>query len=461
MRILPLPLVALAALLACTERETPATAPAPADERLATEYQEIVGRLKLVKEEYVDAVRDGAIIDAQEYEEAEMFAEQAALRFRGVAEHARGKDPEAAGRIGDGLGELLRLIASRGPVEKEEALVRSLLDEVAKVNPSPVPPAVEGTRAAVAKADAQIEAERIVEGYRIGLLFSPARKTWLRQTDGKLLESAPAPEANRFAAIVLREERTKRFLPGAGVRLRIDDAEPVELAHLWGEFPLYGTNLRVPDGDFEVAVEITPPAVHRHGDMLAAFVKPAATRFSVRAERSRLRVEGEPPTPVPDDYAIGDDVLQAIGESRWKGEAGPYLLGFIAEAPEPIWLWQDGKPRLREASGGETNHLEIAVMEKGTMRMVPEVGVSLRLEREDAGGDAPPLVFSLHPLLSVFHHYGNTVAVPPGRYRVTAKVDPPRFGSLTPGLFDNPAEATFFWDHAPPAPAASAEGGSS
>jgi hypothetical protein len=457
-RILPFAILLLVAAAACTERDRTTDAPTPADERLAAEYQEIVGRLKLVKEEYVDAVRDGEIIDAQEYEEAEMFAEQAALRFRAVAAHARAKDPATAERISKGLGDLVAVITSRGPVEDEETLVRSLLEDVASVSPRPVPPAVEGTRAAVAKADAQIESERIVEGYRIGLLFSEPRTTWLRREDGTLRRSAPTAESNRFVAIVLREQRTKRFLPAAGVRARIGDGEPVDLPHLWGEFPLYGANLRVPDGSFEVAIEISPPAVHRHGDMLATFVKPAATRFSVRADGGRLRAAGDRPSPVADDYAVGDDVLQAIGEALWKGEAGPYRLGFIAEAPEPIWLWEGGAPRLRTASANETHHLEIAVMEKATMRMVPEAAVTLRLESEDASPDTPPLEFPLHPLLSEFLHYGNTVAVPPGRYRVTVRVEPPRFGALAPGVFEDAVEATFSWDRTGSARADAAEG---
>lgn len=445
MKLLAILLLLSTTLAGCTKSEAPGGAPDAGDEALAIEYQEILGRLKLVKEEYVDAIRDGEIIDAQEYEEAEMFAEQAALRFRRVAEHARGKDAAAAERIDGRLKELVALVAARGPVETEETLVAALLEDLAKVNPSPIPPAVEGTRAAVAKSDAQIGAERIVEGYRIGLVLAAPRTVHLRQPDGTLRESAAAADANAFLAVVLREQRTKRFLPGAGIRVRVGQADAVELPHLWGEFPLYGANLHLPDGAFEVEVEISPPAVHRHGDMLSAFVRPAAARFSVKEESGRRLVEGAPPTETPDDYAIGDDVLQALGEARWKGEAGPYFLCFIAEAPEPIWLWKDGKPELRPATPGETNHLEIAVLEKGSMRMVPEVEVSLRLDPEE--GDAEPLEFPLHPLLSQFHHYGNTVTVPPGRYRVTARVMPPRFGSFTPGLFEAPVEATFSWDH--------------
>jgi hypothetical protein len=153
-------------------------------------------------------------------------------------------------------------------------------------------------------------------------------------------------------------------------------------------------------------------------------------------------------------------VLQAIGEALWKGEAGPYRLGFIAEAPEPIWLWEGGTPRLRDAAAGETHHLEIAVMEKGTMRMVPEVAVTLRLEREDGGPDAPPLEFPLHPLLSAFHHYGNTVEVPPGPYRATVRVEPPRFGALAPGAFERAVEASFSWEAAGSAKARGQDGNS-
>ena len=80
------------------------------------------------------------------------------------------------------------------------------------------------------------------------------------------------------------------------------------------------------------------------------------------------------------------------------------------------------------------------------MRIVPEAKVSVTLVRED-DASGKKLEFPLYPLMSEFYHYGNTVEVPPGRYQVTARISPPSFGSLSPGLFDQPVEVRFPWDN--------------
>ncbi len=443
---------ALAFGMACSRSEAPATgdAPAPdtsAEDELAGDLQEIIGRVKLVKEEYRDGVRDGAIIDQGEYEEAEMFAEQAALRFRRVADAARARDAEAVPRIETALGDLMKIVAAKGPNTDADARVAALLADLAKVNPKPIPPAIEETQATVARADAQI-IEQQVEGYRIGLLLGPPRPLYLRQPGGALRQQPADSGATQFVAVVLREPLTKRFLPAAKITLRVNGGAEVELAHLWGEFPLYGANLALPATEATAEVSVSPPAYCRHGDMLASFVKPARASFTIQQQNGRWLAKGAHPASSADDYDIGDDVLQAIGEARWKGEAGPYSLGFIAEGPEPIWLWENGKAVLKPAAQGETNHLEIALMEKGSMRIVPEAKVSLKLVRDDAP-DVTALEFPLYPLMSEFYHYGNTVQVPPGRYQVTARVEPPSFGSLTPGLFEQPVEVSFSWDNRP------------
>jgi hypothetical protein len=442
----------LALAAACSRSDAPGTASAPSEEttaedELAGDLQEIIGRVKLVKEEYRDGVRDGAIIDQGEYEEAEMFAEQAALRFRRVADAARARDAEAAARIETGLADLMKIVAAKGPNADAYARVDALLADLAKVNPKPIPPAIEETQATVARADAQI-VEQQVEGYRVGLLLGPPRTLYLREPGGALREHPADAAATQFVAIVLREPLTKRFLPAARITLRVNGGAEVELAHLWGEFPLYGENLALPASEATAEVAVSPPAYCRHGDMLASFTKPARTSFAIQQQNGRWLAKGERPAASADDYGIGDDVLQAIGEARWKGEAGPYSLGFIAEGPEPIWLWENGKAVLKPAAQGETNHLEIALMEKGTMRIVPEAKVSLKLVRDDAP-DSATLEFPLYPLMSEFYHYGNTVQVPPGRYQVTARVEPPSFGSLTPGLFEQAVEVRFPWDNRP------------
>lgn len=438
--------IAIAGGLALAGCEREAGEQAGSEEKIALEYQEVIGRLKLVREEYGAAVRDGVIIDPVEYEEAEMFAEQAALRYRGVREHARAKDGAAHETIEKNLTELMKLIAEKRPVDEANRVVETALAQVARVNPREVPPAVEGTRDAVARADVLIAGEKEVGGYRIGILEGSAQPIFERQTDGSLVERAPSTPADRYLAVVLREIRTKRSLPAATVTLRVGDGAPVRLAHVWGEFLQYGANLPLPEGKFPIEVQVSPPAYCRHGDMLASFVAPVTARFTAERRENRLVVDGPKPSSVAEDYAIGDDVLQAIGEAKWKGEAGPYSLGFIAEAPEPIWVWTEGKPVLDAVRENDTHHLEIALMEKGSMRMVPEARVTLTLEPEEpAGGKA--IEVPLLPLMSVFYHYGNTVEVPEGRYRVTVRADPPSFGALAAGAFDQRAETSFVWEN--------------
>jgi hypothetical protein len=433
-------------IAACSD-PSPPTAASGGSDGTAQAFQEVLGRLKLVKQEYAIAVGDGGVVDPVEYEESQMFAEQAALHYRRVRDWTKSRDPGAATGIESGLVELMKLVDGKRPVADANRLLDRLVEQVAAVSPSKIPPAVEGTRDAVARADAMITAEAQVSGYRIGVLSGPPRTLYLRRDDGSLAPSAPAAGATHYVAVVLREARTKRFLPGSTITARVAGGAPVELHHLWGEFFQYGANVEAPEGRFELEVTASPPAYCRHGDMLASFVKPATATFHASREGTALRFDGEKPAPGAPDYAVGDDVLQALGEARWKGQAGPYALGFIAEGPEPIWLWKNGRPELEPAAKDDTNHLEIALMDRSSMRIIPEGDVRLTLERMDV--KSAPVEVELHPLLSSFYHYGKTLRVPAGRYRVTVRAEPPRFGALQPGAFVDRAEATFEWDNQP------------
>ncbi|WP_410959518.1 hypothetical protein, partial [Salmonella sp. SAL4432] len=88
----------------------------------------------------------------------------------------------------------------------------------------------------------------------------------------------------------------------------------------------------------------TPPAYARHGDMLHVFVQPVTATLQGNVRGGALLFDARPVAPTDADYAIGDDVLQAIAEAGELRDAGPYRVGFIVEGPEPIWPWKDGKP---------------------------------------------------------------------------------------------------------------------
>lgn len=431
----------LAGLVGCPEKKSSAPPP-PDDRKLARDFQEIVGRIKLVKEEYRDAVKDGAIVDATEYEEAEMFAEQAALRFRKVRGDLDAGHAAIAARIEKDLGALMKLIAGKGSIADEEALVARILADVKKVNPSPIPPAIEGTRAAVVKADFAIEAEQLVGGYRVGIFLHGPRPIYLRTRHGTLEAKVPADGDTHYVGVTVREPRTKRALPGAGVEVQFSGGAAVTLHHVWDEFQQYGGNAKLGPG--KLTVRISPPAYHRHGDMLGAFVKPTTVEFTLIVGEKGLVAQGDPPAPVAADYEIGDDVLQGLAEASWKKNVGPYRLGFIAEAPEPYWLWgEDDALNLNAVEARHTHHLEIFVVEKGSNRVVPSAHVVLTLLPKDGG---EPIVATLHPLLSAFYHYGKTLTVPPGRYDVQVRVMPPAFGGLGPFIFTEAVQTTFEWE---------------
>jgi hypothetical protein len=139
-----------------------------------------------------------------------------------------------------------------------------------------------------------------------------------------------------------------------------------------------------------------------------------------------LVFDARPVTATDADYAVGDDLLQALAEAGGLKDAGPYRVGLIVEGPEPIWLWQDGKPVLQPVGADATNHVEVVVVDAETGQLVPSAGVDLTfLAAGRAVGAA-----ALHPLLSVFSHYGETLALPSGTDRVRVKITPPPFGAL-------------------------------
>lgn len=291
---------------------------------------------------------------------------------------------------------------------------------------------VEALARTTAEADGEILSEIQNGGYRIGLVLGPARVVRARAPGGRFITgSAPDPEQT-FVGVVLREPRTKRFLPAARVTaiLEFEGGGDVELPELVGAYPMYGANLQIPKDELRgVTIKVGPPAYNRHAEMLAAFTGEGVARFEVRAQAPSKNAfalavkDPQPPAPVAEDWTLGDDLRQAVGEARGIARAGEFLVGFIAEGPEPIWLWQgEGNApehcAIREA---DTNHLETIVIHEPTGLMVTGANVVQRFT-----GISEKTEFALRPLLAEFYHYGLTAPVPPGDWTVEVLVDPPR-----------------------------------
>ena len=305
-----------------------------------------------------------------------------------------------------------------------------------------LPPEAAGLAKVTAQADQTIVAEKGAGEYRVGLFVDSSRVFSLREKKG-LREVRPASQESFYLGVVLREQRTKRFLPAANVRVTLRSSvgtQEIALHELWGEFPHYGNNLSLPqEGEISLTVSIAPPAYSRHADMISHFMAPVESTFVGRLEQGALHLEPLLPLPIGTDYEIGQDIVRAFTEAREVQETEEYKIGFIAEGPEPIWLWKEGKLGLRPIARTDTHHLEIVLLDKASGQLVPNAPVTLVLREEK--GDREISV-PMHPLLSDFAHYGTTLEVPAAEYIVQVRVDPPGFGLFTPPRFAA-AEAQF------------------
>lgn len=304
--------------------------------------------------------------------------------------------------------------------------------------------ALEGT---VARADAEITSEIEVGGYRIGLIVGPPRPFRARMASGRFGDAEPADPSLTFVGVVLREPRTKRFLPAATLRVNFEMEGGGE--HLFyettGPYPIYGENNRIPqpgtlrgpngiDDLRAITVTVEPPAYSRHAEMLGSFTETAVARFEIvpraGAKSAPWHEVKAPlaPKPVASDWKIGDDLRQGIGETRQLARVGDIALGFIAEGPEPVWLWKGAghPPECLAVQANQNTHLELLMVDVPTGLMVTGASATYNFWRRPAP-TAPreEKKYPLRPLMAEFYHYGLTADVSPGEWNVTVQVVPP------------------------------------
>lgn len=433
----------------------PAAAPsgqAGRDPALADDLATLAAAVKLVAQEYALAVDDGGQVrDEVELGEAELFCDQSRLRFDRLAPRLSA-EPAALARGREAIDALVAAVGGRKPPAEVSALSRAATQVLLSLGPSDSA-ATAGLRAATAEADRAIEAEQVALDYRVGVLVEPVQAVWRRSASGSPERVAAPQGSTSYLGVVLRERRSKRFLPGSVVTAEIlGDGDRVlaktVLEPLWGDFPQYGANLPpLPDAKGRLRILVEPPHHARHGDMLGVVAKPAEAAFDVEVASGRPAVRPVPPTPVDEDYAIGDDILEAFAAAVAETEAGGYRIGFIAEAPEPFWEWKGG-PQLKAVRPDDTHHLEVVLQDRGTGLLVPQAAVSIRLAPK-SGGKAVSV--PLHGLLSAFQHYGETLRVPAGEYQVEVEVTPPATAVLGEPHFLGRASTRFDWRAEPPA----------
>ncbi len=438
--------ILMIAVAGCGQKPGPAPAPKakPSDAPTAYEEQvgELVGYLRFTKNEYAAAVRDGKVIDKQEFDEATLMGLKPAERaWKALAATVEGKDAAAAKTVSEGMVELRKVVDALGDSAKVSNIVSALSKALEGQLAGGVAPALRATIASVRAADADIKGELVSDDYRLGFVTFAPRPVGHYGPEGGW-SVAPADGATHLVGVVLREKGSKRPLASAKVTADFGKG-PVELGPIWGDYMFYGANMALPEGNFTFKVGVESPKICRHGDAMGAFLSNGKAEFKVTRHGAEVTVDAPRPEPVFEGYRIGCDVEQAIAESIEIREEGDFRIGFIAEGPEPIWCWENNALEARPAKEDDTHHLEIALFERGTNRIVMAARVSLEMKNKATGATR---TIEMHNLLSEFAHYGNTVKLDRAEYTVTAKVLPPPYGMFEEGKFKSPVTAVFEWD---------------
>jgi hypothetical protein len=432
----------LAAGIGCTRSASNDEAPVVGADSVARKTAgDLLGALKLVRQEYVNAVapQGESVVDATEYAETELFAEQAERKLAMLRDAGAMTDAAVADRLAQRLAAIRAAVARKAAhaavVDEANAAIATVQESLAGA----VPETIRGTVLASDRADQAILAEEVVGEYRVGLVSGPGVPIFRR--DGEALVAEPVAAAGAlYLGVVLRERRTKRPLPAATVDVVVEGqggSVAAPLRELWGDFHQYGANLVLPgDGPVTITVHASSPAYARHGDMLNVFVTPATATLKGHVRGGALAFDARPVTPTDKDYTVGDDLLQATTEAGDLHNSGPYRIGLIVEGPEPIWLWKDGKPELEPVTAEHTNHVEVVLIDRDSGQLVPSASVDLTFLATGAEVGTAKLT----PLLSVFSHYGKTLTLPKGTTSVRIHVHPPSLGAIGRLRLADPAD---------------------
>ena len=135
------------------------------------------------------------VVDATEYAETELFAEQAERKL--AAWRAAGGLPDAAeaNRLAEGLAKIRAAVGRKAPHAEVVDEASAAIAVVQKALAGAVPESIRGAVLASDRADQAIAAEEIVGEYRIGVVAGPARPIFRR--DGATLVAAPAAAGGR------------------------------------------------------------------------------------------------------------------------------------------------------------------------------------------------------------------------------------------------------------------------
>ena len=133
-------------------------------------------------------------------------------------------------------------------------------------------------------------------------------------------------------------------------------------------------------------------------------------------------VTSEVPEGVAAQYSVLEEEIAAEGGAV---ETGPWRIAYIKEPAEGWFRTENGRVVRRDPERGETAHLEIIPIERGTGRIVPDAGVTLEVLDEDGQRvEKRPLSF----YYAEFFHYADNFRIPrDGEYTLRATVEAPQF----------------------------------
>lgn len=282
----------------------------------------------------------------------------------------------------------------------------------------------------VAAADAAILSEEVVGGYRVGLVVDDPGRFWARGSAGSLEEIEMA-KTTHLIGVILREETTKRFLPGAQVRVELGSSGEIGLSERVGtQYPIYATNTTLASGsETRLVVHVTPHLLDTPGDVRLAGHAPVDVEVTVRiaADGTPSVAGAKAVTGLSEGYEPGDDLRLALEKAHDAQAAGEYIVALITEPPKK--------------SG--THHLGVALFSSQTG--LPITGANVRLKLKPTSDDLYGSILSLHPLWDELYYYGLDTTVLAGEYEVSAVVQPPPTGSLGEPWFDDGVEVAFTW----------------
>lgn len=264
----------------------------------------------------------------------------------------------------------------------------------------------------------------------------------------------------------MRDGYDGRIIPGLIVRaklLKTDSTVVVEKDLPYGLHPLlnrYGANLQIPQsGEYLIKIEVEPAQFWRHdpinGDrytdkVIALFGSRNISTTEFRTPENEENKEKWMPLARAQGNAIKRAVDEMITKTAMDGEQikyGPFLLTYAVEYAEGFWRYKKDKLLYNikvEQSAEKNAHIEIAVFDALTGRMIPGFDVETKFLKDGEQVESVKPTLMWHPWL---YHYGNNFRVPKrGTYKLhvkTSRTDVRRYGKEYGAAFNQDIEHVF------------------